>query len=101
MTGILVLIIIEVNMPKFEPSSPTWKFPEIYIQADKVAKVAFNAAAQTTEITMKPGQSYVVSDGSFGIEVDIPEVIPVKGSEREVREKLGFPPPTTNKKFQI
>ena len=77
-------------MPFFE--SPKWKISLVWLEAANVASVAFNQAAHTTEITMKKGKTFVVTDedGTFGFETDKPDVIPVKGTVEEVKRKLGF-----------
>lgn len=76
-------------MPKFEPNSPKWTTKEVYIVGENVAKVAFNKAAKTTEITMKSGATYIAVNG-FGFETDTPSVIPVKGTVAQVKKQLGL-----------
>jgi len=79
-------------MPKFEVNSDKWNFDTVYIKGEKVASVAFNEVAKTTEITMKEGAIYeaVNSGAPFGFQISNPGIIPVKDSVEEAKKKLGL-----------
>jgi hypothetical protein len=77
-------------MPACEVNSSNWKARIVGVNGGKVASVSFNKAANTTEITMKPGATYEAILDGVVFEVDSPAVIPVKGVETEVKKKLGL-----------
>ena len=77
-------------MPAFEINSDSWKWIKAGIKGERVASVQFNEQANTTEIVMKDGASYEVTDGSFAFEYNDPKVIPVTGTVEEVKAKLGL-----------
>ncbi len=77
-------------MATFEINSTGWSASGINVKGEQVASVAFNEAAQTTEIIMKPGQTCIALFDSMPVEIDAPKVIPVNGSVAEVKKQLGL-----------
>ncbi len=76
-------------MPTFEVNDETWASKEVSLDRTKVQSVTFNEAAQTTEIEIKDGKTYIANMG-FHVEVSDPAIIPVKGTVKEVKSKLGM-----------
>ncbi len=75
--------ILDVNNEK-------WVFDQVEVKTKNVLRVAFNDAAQTTEVTMKPGASYIALSCFMNVEVSDPQVIPVKGKVEDIKQKLGL-----------
>ncbi len=76
-------------MAQFETNSPEWETKTVHINGAAVLSVSFNEKANTTEINIKPGATYI-AQGAFAFQTASPSIVPVKGTPEEVKKKLGL-----------